>query len=96
MKLTVQPAKPFLVDKTSGYEIRIPNCGHHVQLQIGSVSIYFDDCNNYEGNVNGVVMEFSESFYCPVRLNGDECPKGDVAEIIMFAIAADLGYTLSK
>ena len=103
LTLTVQLAAPVRRPHSdgTGYDIRNAYNGHHVQLQIGNVSIAFDDRDVWlcpdDGSYASPVLQFSENTDCPVRFDGDDCPKcDDVAETIMFALAADLGYTVSK
>lgn len=103
MILTIQLAAPIVEPKPdgSGYEILTAYDGHNIQLQIGNVSIAFDGRNEFKAIGDEAycdpIMEFSGYHDCPVRLDGDDCPKcDDVAETILFALAADLGYTVSK
>ncbi len=103
MILTIQLASPKLVAKPNGfgYELFMGINGHHVQLQIGDVSVAFDGRNNWQGHEDGsysnAVMQFSELHDCPIRLDNEDCPPcDDTAETLLFALAANLGYTLSK
>lgn len=101
MILTVQPARPILITRTDGmgYELRTAYDGHHCQLQIGNVSIAFDGRNNWKAQegYDGIVIEFGSLKDDPVRLDGVSCPPGDtVAETILLALAADLGYTVNS
>lgn len=103
MLLTVQLADPVRRPHSdgTGYDIRNAYNGHNIGLKIGNVSIAFDDRDVWEcpddDGVCSPVLQFSEYRDCPVQLDGVDCPKCDnVAETIMFALAADLGYTVSK
>lgn len=103
MILTVQPADPIVTPRTdgTGFDVRTAYSGHHANLVIGNVSIAFDGRNEWRGDedssATGVVMQFAEYHDSPVRLDNVDCPRcDDVAETILFALAADLGYTLSK
>ena len=102
MLLTIQPAAPIVKPKPdgTGYDIRNSCSGHRVQLQIGNVSIAFNDRNEFKAIGDETypepVMQFAEYTDYPVRLGGIDCQRGNVAETLMFALAADLGYYVSK
>ncbi len=103
MLLTVQLAASVRRPHSdgTGHDIRNAYNGHTLHLQIGNVSIAFDGRDVWlcpdDGSYHAPVLQFSEDTNCPVRLDGYDCPKcDDVAETIMFALAADLGYTLTK
>ena len=104
MILTVQPATPIITARKdgSGYDVSAPYSGHNIQLQIGNVSLAFDDRNVWRASRDdvdypGIVMEFMEYADCPVRLDGDDCPKcTSAAETLLFALAADMGFTVSR
>jgi hypothetical protein len=100
ISLNIEPAKPVLVAKPdgSGYEVR--NEGEHrASLHVGNVSLAFDGRNNFVGdpdlNLDRERIELSEYRDCPVRLgrvdfNGGRNP----AESLLFALAADLGFSV--
>lgn len=103
MILTIQTAAPILSNDGdgSGFTVCMPYDGHNARLTIGNVSIAFDGRNGWKrpdnDSYDGFCMEFAEYRDDPVRLGGDSCPScDDVAETIMYALAADLGYTVSK
>ena len=103
MTLTVDLANPVRRPHSdgTGYDIRNAYNGHNLQLQIGNVSIAFDGrdvwmCPDGE-SYGSPILQFSEYRDDPVQLDGvsrSKCP--DVAETILRALAADLGYTVSK
>ena len=63
--------------------------GYHAVFSAGNVSIAF--LNHYDGEELTVYKD------CPVELDGVGCPNcDDPAETLLFALAADLGYTLVK
>lgn len=106
MKLTIQTAEPSLRKVGEAYELALPYDGHHVQLQVGNVSIAFDGRNQHQhicaadatrdSDCSGYLLQFGAYEDCPVRLDGDDCPKCEtVAETLLFALAADLGYIIS-
>ena len=102
ISLSIEPAKPVFVARSdgSGYYIRREG-EHRASLLIGNVSLAFDGRNNFVGqgtfNFDRERIELSEYGDCPVRLDGVDCPKcADAAETLLFALAADLGYTVSR
>lgn len=103
MLLTVSLATPIRRPNSdgTGYSIRNAYCGHGLQLQIGNVSIAFDGRDVWEcadGDTYGnPILQFSEYTDCPIRLGNDDCPKcADSSEALLFALAADLGYSIRK
>jgi len=99
LTLTIQLAKPNLQPLRSGlgHTVYTAYDGHNAMLSIGNVSIAFDGRNLWEGEAGrGDMYQFGEYTDDPVRLNGVSCPVGsNVAERIMRALAADLGYSVS-
>ena len=103
MTLTVQLADPIRRPHGdgTGYDVRNAYNGHNIGLKIGNVSIAFDGRDVWsalEGETcHDTVMQFAEYRDDPVRLDGVSRSKcHDVAETILRALAADLGYTVSK
>jgi hypothetical protein len=103
MLLTVELAAPVRRPHSdgTGYDVRNAYNGHHLHLEIGNVSIAFDDRDVWlcpaDGSHDRPVLQFGEYTDDPVRLDGTSCPRcKDTAETLLFALAADLGYTLSK
>jgi len=102
MILTIQTAVPVLnkIDNGMGYELRMPYGGHHAHLQIGNVSIAFDARNVFDRpadeSYDGFCFEFGTYWDDPVRLNNVSCNGDDIGETVMRALAADLGFTVSK
>jgi len=99
MDLVVELAKPVLQVKRDGTGYETRRVGEHcASLTIGNVSLAFDGRNNWDGrfDVDREVIELMEYSDDPVRLNNVSCPGGDsIAEKLLFALAADLGYTVS-
>jgi len=96
--LTTQPKIDF-TDKLdgTGFNLCASHSGHHTQLQIGNVSVAFDDRNEFRGqdDYSGYVIQLIELQDDPVRLNNQSVlPRPDVAEMLMRAIAADLGFSV--
>jgi hypothetical protein len=84
----------------TGYEFVVGYNDHKGHLQIGNVSVAFDDRNNFrcgDDEYSGAVAQVEENRDDPVRLNGQSVPKlRDPAEMLMRALAADLGFTVTK
>lgn len=82
----------------SGYTV-YPSRGAHVHLQVGNVSVAFDDRNIFhaDGDYSGIVVQVGPLTDDPVRLNGESVTVGDSpAEKLLRALAADLGYRISR
>jgi hypothetical protein len=101
MKLTIQPATQVLRPKSDGTGFELCREGEHrAILAVGNVCVAFDGRNNWAGTegYSGEVIELAEYKDCPVRLGSVDCPKvgRDPAEILLCALAADLGYTVTR
>ena len=96
--LRIELAKPVLQVQPDGVGYETRRVGNHrANLHVGNVSLAFDGRNNWDGrfDVDREVIELSEYHDDPVRLGSVSCPGGDsVAETLLFALAADLGYTV--
>jgi hypothetical protein len=97
--LTIIPAKPVLRPKSDGTGYDFYRVGEHkAVLKVGNVSLAFDGRNNWDGREDnqGEVIELMEYHDDPVRLHGESVEGSDgrdsVAERLLFALAADLGY----
>ncbi len=100
IELTMQPKISFQ-DKNdgTGFNVVAGYKDHLAQLQIGNVSIAFDDRNDWSANTeyNGFIIRLGEFRYDPVRLNNESMRAGDsAAENILRALAADLGFDVTK
>ena len=100
LRLTL--AKPVMTPKSDGTGYETCRFGeHHANLQIGNVSLAFDGRNNWDGSEDcrGEMIELMDYHDDPVRLNneGVEGPAGrdSVAELLLYALAADLGYLVT-
>lgn len=100
--LTVELAAPTLTVKPNGkgFNIRKAYGDHKVRLQIGNISVAFDDRDGYVSNEHhecqGEAFAFSDYRDDPVRrfntpVEGDGC-----AEKLFFALAAELGYSVRR
>jgi len=88
----------------TGFELATGYGDHFGQLQIGNVSIAFDDRNGFVPSAgeeySGVCIELEEFHDDPVRLNGasvgsyDDC--NSAAYKILYALSKDQGYSLVK
>lgn len=103
MNLTIRLAKPTLhpMPDGRGFTVHTAYDGHDAVLKIGHVSVAFDGRNIFDpGNDpfnRGDVYQFGEYVSDPVRLCGISCPKHEnVGESILRALAADLGFSVSK
>lgn len=103
VELTIQPNLVWQDNGDgTGFGLVTGYTGHHAQLQIGNVSIAFDDCNNWQkpaedGAYSGIVIKLSELSDDPVRFNDDSpTDVNGFAAKLMYSLAADLGYRLEK
>jgi hypothetical protein len=88
----------------TGYTVQPAYAGHSVHLDIGNVSIVFDDRNIWAAPGNevysSVVLQFAEYRDDPVRLCNAPMAvnpgETGCAERIMRALAIDLGFTVKR
>ena len=98
--LTMQPN--LVMDTRSdgkGFDLRATFSDNHGQLQIGNVSIAFDDRNILTGghSYSGLVVQLGPLTDDPVRLDNRSVTDGDSPEErLLYALAADLGYKVEK
>jgi hypothetical protein len=89
-------AKTVMLPKSDGTGYETCRVGEHrATLQIGNVSLAFDGHNNWDSreDCRGEVIELMEHHDYPVRLRGGGVARCDsVAESLLYALAADLGY----
>ncbi|MHC4302537.1 MAG: hypothetical protein ACYS7Y_35200 [Planctomycetota bacterium] len=82
----------------TGFEV-CAGTRNRAQLQIGNVSVAFDDHNDWvaEDGFTGLNLVMSENRDDPVRLNGTSVHDvSDPADKLLFALAADRGFRLEK
>jgi hypothetical protein len=102
MKLTIQLANAVLLPLPDGSGYTVDRVGEHCAwLAVGDVTVAFDGRNNWHGDpdmdLRAEIIELSEYKDDPVRLDDVSCPKcDDPAETLLFALAANLGYTVSR
>ena len=101
-RLMMQPRLEMRIKKDgSGFEFRTAYKDHHGHLQIGNVSVAFDDrndwCNRESCSRDTICVELFELADDPVQLNGTSVTDiSDPADKLLFALAADRGYRLEK
>jgi len=101
--LTIEQKAPELRVKPdgTGYDVHVPYNGTRAQLQIGNVSVAFDDRNGFRGEdgetYGAVYVQLGENTDDPVRLNGGSVDPGrGCAEKLLYALAADLGFRVER
>jgi hypothetical protein len=97
MKLWVELPKPTVSPLSDGIGCVVSYGGEHrAVFTIGNVSVAFDE---ELGHINGCPGSISFTEYAddPVHINGTSVRDvSDPAEKLLYALAADLGYTLRK
>jgi len=101
--LLIKLAKPVMMPKSDGSGYETCRVGEHrATLQIGNVSLAFDGRNQWDGreDCRAEVIELSDYYDDPVRLNGNSVEgsegRNNPGEKLLFALAADLGYFVSR
>ncbi len=85
----------------NGFSLKAGYGGHQAQLQIGNVSLAFDDRNDFTGeedaNYSSCYVQLNEMTDDPVRVNNVSVTGyANPAERLLHALAVDLGYFVEK
>ena len=98
MILNLQPNLRF-ADRCdgTGWDISAHYSGQQAQLQIGEISLAFDDRNQYQASGEGhygAVIRLGELTDDPVRYRGKSVAGESAEHKLLFALAEQLGYSL--
>ena len=100
MKVTIVPASLVLRPKPGGLGYDLCREGaHYATFSVGNITVNFSGRNTWSGPLDsaGEVLELHECADDPVLLDGySVSDHADPAVLLLYALADDLGYSVSR